>query len=534
MNVNDLITFWFANPHLWFDASEEDDHIICMRFAKLFDERKSEDDMENPLGSILLYDQIGRHICRVRKLDHTSYFQRIFPIATSIIENRDILETYKPEERVFILLVYRHTFQVTYIEKVISIIQEWRLQDNLPIYRRFYQASLNSLAKLKNKENMIYEPDSDAYSNHMIDQVLDKDHSPKMNDFYDTIDFLSFPKRDLQVYEEPLYKIYEENLLAYIAAHPHITQIGVSVSGGVDSMVCTYLLNALFKKHTSITSITPIAFSINYGNRIEQNIELFMVNCVIQHISGNSIFPHYVREITEMKRTQDHDRDLYEEFTRNIRFDCYKIIGQQNSGFTPFILGHNRDDSLENVISNIKKERSYQNLFGMTSVGTEKGITLLRPLLSVWKRDIVAFAQKYKIPFVYDSTPSWSERGQMRDILFPFLNQFDSRILDGLFSLASNYKEIYKVYESSLPHIHFESNQCIVEYNNIYFEDYLKRILQKIIQYYGLHPVRNKAIHHLSQLLHCANANTSTHKITLSKQLSCMKSNQVLIFYIKK
>ena len=35
---------------------------------------------------------------------------------------------------------------------------------------------------------------------------------------------------------------------------------------------------------------------------------------------------HYMRLISEIKRTQDCDRDLYEDFTRNIRFECYKNV----------------------------------------------------------------------------------------------------------------------------------------------------------------------------------------------------------------
>ena len=155
-------------------------------------------------------------------------------------------------------------------------------------------------------------------------------------------------------------------------------------------------------------------------------------------------------------------------------------------------MGHNRDDSLENVISNIKKERSYQNLFGMNLVGNEKDVTLFRPLLSVWKRDIVTFAQKYKVPFVYDSTPAWSERGKMRDILFPFLNQFDSRILDGLFSLSTNFKEIYKVYENSLPEMEYNEKYVIIEDKTIYFEDYFKKILQKVCVHFHIKPIKIK------------------------------------------
>ncbi len=529
LNSTEIINFWFSNPQFWFNASHEDDIKITERYKPLYDSIFAYDNdnyfltkesKNNSLGLILLYDQIGRHICRVHHLDHTPYFNRAYVIAKSIISNNELLETYTPEERVFILLVYRHTFDKTHIEEVIEIVQKWRYNNNLPIYRRFYQASLNSLAKINNQQNLLYVNHS-GYMNATINSVLDENLSPKIEEV------LSFNNIELfkSIYDEEIYKIFEASMIEALRIKSNVSRaIGISVSGGVDSMVCTLLTYAFSHKYV----YNPVVFSVNYGNRIEQNIEIYMVNKYVEllnHIFDCNDNNHYVRVISEIKRTQDCDRDLYEDFTRNIRFECYKNVSaatcNTNHLDLPFILGHNRDDSLENVISNIKKERSYQNLFGMNLVGNEKDVTLFRPLLTVWKKDIVTFAQKYKVPFVYDSTPAWSERGKMRDILFPFLNQFDSRILDGLFSLSSNFKEIYKVYENSLPEMVFNKDSVTIEDKNIYFQDYFKKILQRVCNHYGIKPIKNKAISHLVNTLQ---NDVNTHKITLSKELYCMKS----------
>lgn len=527
--ANKLIQFWFSNENLWFNASHEDDLMITNKYETLlnnvnedFDEILLNANHTIKLGLILLYDQIGRHICRIHQKSHIYYFDKIYIIAKSIIENIELLESYKPEERVFILLVYRHTFDKAHIELVIDMIQKWRYTNNLSIYKRFYQASLNSLAKINNNQDLVYNNTS-GYMDDVINSVLDANLSPKISEV------LTFEVNKDAIYETEIYKVFEASMIEVLRLKSNVFRnIGISVSGGVDSMVCTLLTYAFSNKF----GYNPIVFSVNYGNRIEQNIEIYMVHKYVEFL--NKVFDcfsghHYVRRIDEMKRTHGtaelNDRDFYEDFTRNIRFDCYKNVSYNtcNGNHTdlPFILGHNRDDSLENVISNIKKERSYQNLFGMNAIGNEKDVTLFRPLLSVWKRDIIDFGQKFKVPFVYDSTPAWSERGKMRDILFPFLNQFDSRILDGLFSLSTNFKEIYKVYEQSLPNIIYNHDYAIVEDKQIYFEDYFKKILQKIVSHYGIYPVRNKAITHLVNTL---KFDKNTHKITLSKQLICSKN----------
>ena len=133
LNSIEIINFWFSNPQFWFDASHEDDIKIAEAYKPLCDSIFAYDNdvsanillptgakndnsfltkeyKNNSLGLIILYDQIGRHICRVHHLDHTPYFNRAYIIAKTIISNNELLESYNPEERVFILLVYRHTF----------------------------------------------------------------------------------------------------------------------------------------------------------------------------------------------------------------------------------------------------------------------------------------------------------------------------------------------------------------------------------------------------------------------------------------
>ena len=80
----------------------------------------------------------------------------------------------------------------------------------------------------------------------------------------------------------------------------------------------------------------------------------------------------------------------------------------------------------------------------------KSSVNIFRPMLDVYKKDIYSFAQNYNIPYVYDSTPSWSERGQKRDKLIPFLNKFDERILPGLINLSEYLISTNKVYRSSI------------------------------------------------------------------------------------
>jgi tRNA(Ile)-lysidine synthase TilS/MesJ len=134
-----------------------------------------------------------------------------------------------------------------------------------------------------------------------------------------------------------------------------------------------------------------------------------------------------------MKRCRSSGiRAVYEEVTRRIRFSFYSWFD------CPVVLGHNLDDCFENVFRNLSQRIHFDNLFGMSAIGVEQGVTIVRPMLGIAKKDIVAFADSMGIPHLYDSTPAWSQRGQMRDRLLPGIQSFDPNILKGLADFAKH------------------------------------------------------------------------------------------------
>ena len=164
----------------------------------------------------------------------------------------------------------------------------------------------------------------------------------------------------------------------------------------------------------------------------------------------------------------------------------------------------------------------------MSIQSVEQGINIFRPLLNISKSDIIKFAQKYNIPYVYDSTPSWSERGQMRDILIPQIKEFDEDILTGLIELSKNYKGIYSIYQNiqSNLNIEFQEKYCSFINPRIYFIDYWKNILGVICKHYKCLNIKNKSIINLMSNLDTGN------KIVLSKQMKCQLINDQVIINI--
>ena len=202
-------------------------------------------------------------------------------------------------------------------------------------------------------------------------------------------------------------------------------------------MVLLFLLS-------NINFINLSAIHINYKNRDSSDAEMNMCIKFCNYLN----IPIFVREINEIKRSRDNDRDLYEEVTRKIRFSFYKII--QDKYDSVITMGHNKDDCLENIFSNIIRKQKYDNLLGMEFKGNELDVNIIRPFLDFSKKEIYNIANYYKLPYLYDSTPKWSDRGKKRDVLIPFLNNFDDRIIPGLFEINNRLNMLYKMNQNTI------------------------------------------------------------------------------------
>jgi tRNA(Ile)-lysidine synthase TilS/MesJ len=183
-----------------------------------------------------------------------------------------------------------------------------------------------------------------------------------------------------------------------------------------------------------------IAMMIDYCNRSEHEQEIKFVKWFCHQLG----VPFYVRKINELKRHRDGTREFYELVTRNIRFNSYKYLER------PVVLGHNLDDCFENCITNIMTQRSKDNLYGMSPESEQYGVKIYRPVLAIPKKIIVETCNNFKIPFLLDSTPKWSRRGKIRDIIVPALNQFDTNLVPRIMEFCQSSSESLKDYQKLL------------------------------------------------------------------------------------
>ena len=499
--MKNFIEHFYYNQNIWFNSKPKDDKYIqdnyTNYFYKIIEENEFNTDKEyvNKILYIITLDQLPYYIFRNNyehpyfKLSHSKSIKCLINyFFTTNISNIDyFIENYEniPNKddyyilprvellnilltkvssldfyKTFMLLPLRHT-KCPYFVKIAFVLSKLLLkhkQDNTH-YKRFYKASLlqyelinnaQSVSSIIQNKNLKHKQYCELYNTDIF-SILDIENS-KVSKWDDKIFTEFFKKYKLGIDKEfsnlellTKFKSIAKKINIQLSKLNHDVvndsrlNLVLSISGGVDSLTLYILL-----KYYGYTVHTVF---INYGNRSSSNLEETFIKYFLDNLKSPNEYNFYKR-ITGIKRTDNnkHLRSIYEDVTRTIRFNMYsQVLKKVNAEYV--VLGHNKDDTLENIFTNIAKCQKYENLQGMGFLGEEQGIKIMRPMLDIYKSDIYTFANTLGMPYLEDSTPKWSMRGRMRDILIPQLQEFDNRIVDGLIPLSKHLMTTNKYME---------------------------------------------------------------------------------------
>lgn len=447
----DIIEFWFKNPSNWIQTDKElqnklDHQIYDMFQSKYFYILNDGLSLIQPLPTIILYDQLTRHFCRINpELNQflKDWTQNAYEIAIELI-NCDLVFDFEPNELIFILMPIKH-FN---IEKEGHIILE-------TIHNYCQRKSIENLnsESMKHLNKFFMDTYKKYYCSNNIQPILDDNPFPPIpsdlvclenipKDFLTDIDYNSS-------IDKPLLNKLEMKILRILSTQKITGNVFVSLSGGVDSMTILFILTRLRKKY----DIIPHAFHLTYNNRTECTKEYNIIKwfCYLLQI------PLYNFEIKYLTR-RFSDREFYETITRDIRFECYRKLSVDPTKKIPIMLGHIKDDVVENIWTNLAHGRDIFYLRKMSISQEMLGVKIVRPLLDTFKSEILEYAKFNSIPWTINTTPSWSNRGKMRELFHPLTTEmFGSDVDNHLLYLSDTLTE-YKSYLDSVLFKPFQTN----------------------------------------------------------------------------
>ena len=378
-----IIDFWKCHRDYWITPPskyQEVDKVICDKFwTYIWTD-------ENLIGQIIYLDQFSRHFVRNGLLTEAEASKRRHIIVDIIKHHLDVLKSMDDIEIIFALMPFKHLKQYDFIFEYLheEWLQEERYQGkhicDFPNLHRFYMDTYKKAFTFEAvKADIIFSHTLSTYNAALICE-------------YYPDEYLSYCwfQQTLNLDNHSVNKLIKRIL-------PHSKTFTVSLSGGVDSMVMLLLLK---KSGADVNAV-----HIVYGNRQESDHEYrFLANFCYK--LGIPLFVYRIKWL----RRSGIDRVFYEDMTRDLRFYTYKTMGD-----TSILLGHIRDDVVENIWTNIAHCHHVGNLKKMADQEVQHGVRLMRPLLQANKDDIYEVSKRLTIPYLKNTTPSWSNRGKFRE-----------------------------------------------------------------------------------------------------------------------
>jgi tRNA(Ile)-lysidine synthase len=205
--------------------------------------------------------------------------------------------------------------------------------------------------------------------------------------------------------------------------------IVVAVSGGPDSVALLHILFLLAKQwrwrlivaHVNhqfrgAESDREADFVANYAKKLELAFEIGTINV-----------PQYIQE--SGLNGQAAAREKRYEFLQQVavKYQARSIA-----------LAHHADDQAETVLMRLIRGTGMTGLAGISLRRTIKNMELIRPLLRIYKSEVLEHCQKHGLSYCSDSSNLQSKyvRNQIRHELIPFLEKYNPQLPQSLNRLA--------------------------------------------------------------------------------------------------
>ena len=374
-----IIEFWKANPNYWITPPSKQKEVDTL-ITKQFLEYDWTD--ENLIGKIIYLDQFTRHFQRLGRITEDRVEKERILAIDIIKHNINSLKDFDEVEIIFAMMPFKHLKQYDFIFNFLH--NQWLPSDkniiHFPNLQKFYIDTYKKAFTLDTvRVNLIIEHPDEPYDASLICDYYPDKYKNKYLDFS---------------------PVANNKLLPLLKPDKKVI---VSLSGGVDSMVMLSLLK--------YNKVDVSAVHIIYGNRKESEHEYRL----LAEFCARLEVPLFVYRIKWLRRGEV-DRQFYEDMTRDLRFATYHAAADAINSPEPCVMmGHIKDDVIENIWTNIAHCHHLGNLKKMEAEEIQLGVRIMRPLLTVDKADIYQVSEEIGIPYFKNTTPSWSNRGKFRE-----------------------------------------------------------------------------------------------------------------------
>jgi len=201
--------------------------------------------------------------------------------------------------------------------------------------------------------------------------------------------------------------------------------IVAAVSGGPDSV---FLLNELVRKEKRKILVGHVNHGLR-GRESEKDQKL------VEYLSET-----FRLELRIRKEKPGKIHPGFEEKARKVRQEFLGKLSRQCGGIVA--TGHTADDQIETILMRFFEGAGIAGLKGIPRETTDG---IVRPILDVWKDDIVKYLKKNNISFRMDRSnlDCRFERNWIRNVLVPLLvKRYGIQVKKRIFGLGERFREL--------------------------------------------------------------------------------------------
>lgn len=202
----------------------------------------------------------------------------------------------------------------------------------------------------------------------------------------------------------------------------------LGISGGPDSIFMLYQFHSIMKEY----KLHLVCAHFNHALRPEADSEEEFVKNICKDLG--------IKFVSEKKDVNKFfDGDSLEQTARNLRFDFFLKLCRHFK-IKKLALAHHKDDLIETVLMRIIRGTGLKGLRAFLPKSKFKGLTVIRPLIELNKKDILKWLENKNIPYCVDKSNLEDKflRNRIRLKLIPQLCEINPSIAQNLYNLSSS------------------------------------------------------------------------------------------------
>lgn len=227
-----------------------------------------------------------------------------------------------------------------------------------------------------------------------------------------------------------------ERVASFLSRQKISGSLLLAVSGGVDSSVMAHAVFELRNEFKRI-GVAHVNFHLR-GEDSDRDQEF------VRNLAQRYGFEFFTADFDTLSYARQHKLSV-EIAARQLRYTWFRELAEKE-GFHTLLTAHNADDNAETLLLNLVRGTGRHGLGAIRPFGKldNGNLRVARPLLSVERSEIEAYAKENNLSFCIDRTNSQSEysRNKVRNQVMPYLKEINPSVISTLGKDILRFREL--------------------------------------------------------------------------------------------